>query len=147
METYPPLSELLPHRGPSVLLDAVLENRRDSIRVRAHIGPQHPYLEPGRGVPVWVGIELMAQAIAVHAGLTARRSQRAPRKGMLLGTRRFEASSPYFTEGTELEVEARREFGEDGDDLAACACSIMAAGQILASATLIVVEVNEEDLP
>src|SRR6185312_12521729 len=127
METFPPIAELLPHRGPSVLLDAVVEDSLDEIRA-------------------WVGIELMAQAIAAHAGLNARRSQTPPKKGMLLGTRRFEASTAYFAEGAELEVEARREFGGDGE-IAACACRILSGGETLATATIIIVEIPEDKLP
>jgi 3-oxoacyl-[acyl-carrier-protein] synthase-1 len=147
MQTYPPIAELLPHSGPAVLLDAVLEQQPDSLRARVRIGPQHPYFEAGRGVPVWVGIELMAQAIAAHAGFISLSGQSAPRKGMLLGTRRYEASVSYFPEGAELEVEARREFGEDHGGLAACVCRISSGGRQLAEATLIIVQVDEKDIP
>jgi 3-oxoacyl-[acyl-carrier-protein] synthase I len=147
MQAYPPIAELLPHAGPAVLLDAVLEQRPDALRARVRIGPQHPYFEPGRGVPVWVGIELMAQAIAAHAGFTARRSQDPPKRGMLLGTRRYETRVAYFAEGSELEVAVRREFGEDAGGVAACVCRIRSGGRELASATVIVVQVDEEDLP
>jgi len=147
METYPPLPELLPHAGPAVLLDAVLEQRPDSLRAGLRITPAHPYFEPGRGVPVWVGIELMAQAIAAHAGLIARRSQNPPKKGMLLGTRRYEASVAYFADGMDLEVEAHREFGEDAGGVAACVCRISSGGRELAKATLIIVQVDEKDMP
>jgi predicted hotdog family 3-hydroxylacyl-ACP dehydratase len=146
MEEFPPIAELLPHRGTAVLLDAVVEDSQDLIRARVRIAPGHPYFEPGRGVPVWVGIELMAQAIAAHAGLAGRRSQSPPRKGMLLGTRRFEASTTYFAEGDELEVEARREFGGDSE-IAACVCRIVSGGETLATATIIIVEIPEEKLP
>lgn len=147
MQSYPPVAELLPHAGPAVLLDAVLVQQPDSLRALLRITPQHPYFEPGRGVPVWVGIELMAQAIAAHAGLTSLRSGSPVRKGMLLGTRRYQASVSYFAEGSELEVEARREFGEDHGEVAACACRISCGGRELASATLIIVQVDEKDIP
>jgi len=146
MQTFPPIAELLPHRDSAVLLDAVLEDDADSIRARTRIAADHPYLVPGQGVPVWVGIELMAQAIAAHAGIAARREQRTPSKGMLLGSRRFEARVPYFKVGDELEVRARREFGETGG-IAACACAILCGGETLVSATLTVIEMPEEKLP
>ena len=146
MEDFPPIAELLPHHGPAVLLDAVLEDDADRIRARTRIGADHPYLVPGQGVPVWVGIELMAQAIAAHAGLSARREHKPPKKGMLLGSRRFEAKVPYFRLGDELEVRAEREFGDEGG-IAACACSILCGGATIATATLIIVEIPEEMLP
>jgi predicted hotdog family 3-hydroxylacyl-ACP dehydratase len=144
-EMFPPAAELLPHAGRAVLIDKVLEDTQDSIRVSAHVTTGNPYFVPGLGLPVWVGIELMAQAIAAHAGLAARREQRPPRAGMLLGTRRFEANAAYFPAGCELEVLAQRDFGDDGG-LAACACTILGAGQILARATIIIVEIGKENV-
>ena len=146
MAAFPPIAELLPHRDSAVLLDAVLEDDTDSIRARVRIGAEHPYLVPGLCVPAWVGIELMAQAIAAHAGLAARREQRPPKTGMLLGSRRYEARVPYFRIGDELEVRAEREFGGDGG-MAACSCAILCGGETLATATLIIVEIPEEMTP
>ena len=143
--SYPPAAELLPHRGQAVLIDAVLEDTRDSIRVSAQVRADNPYFVPGRGLPTWVGIELMAQAVAAHAGLAARREARPPRGGMLLGTRRYEVTAPYFPEGVELEVRADRDFGDDGG-LAACACTILCGDETVVRATIIIVEIDEEKL-
>lgn len=146
MTGFPPIAALLPHRDRAVLLDAVLEDEADAIRAHTRIEADHPYLVPGRGVPVWVGIELMAQAIAAHAGISARRDQRPPKKGMLLGSRRFEAKVSYFKLGDELEVRAEREFGDEGG-IAACSCAILCGGETLVTATLIIVEIPEEMTP
>lgn len=142
---YPPAAELVPHQGRAVLIDAVLADDPDSIEVSAHIGADHPYLVAGRGVPSWVGIELMAQAIAAHAGLGARRHQRPPRAGMLLGTRRYETFTAYFREGARLLIRAARDFGDEGG-LAACACTIRCDGELLTQATIIIVEIPQEKL-
>jgi len=142
--TFPPAAELLPHAGRAVLIDKVLEDTRDSIRASAHVTPENPYFVSGLGLPAWVGIELMAQAIAAHAGLAARREHRPPRAGMLLGTRRFEATVAYFPAGAELEISAQRDFGDDGG-LAACACTIASQGQIMVRATIIIVEIGKEN--
>lgn len=144
-EIFPPVAELLPHQGRAVLIDAVLEDDPDTIWVRTKVSSDNPYFVPGHGLPVWVGIELMAQAIAAHAGLGSRREQRPPRAGMLLGTRRFEAKAPYFPEGATLEITATRDFGDDGG-LAACACTIQSGGEVLAKATIIIVEIGQEHM-
>ncbi len=144
-EMFPPAAELVPHAGRAVLIDTVLEDTPDSIRVSARVRPESPYCVPGLGLPAWVGIELMAQAIAAHAGLGARRERKPPRAGMLLGTRRFEAAAAYFPEGAELEVRAQRDFGDDGG-LAACACTILSGDRILAQATIIIVEIGKENM-
>ena len=144
-EVSPSAAELLPHQGRAVLIDTVLEDTEDSIRVSARVTAANPYFVPGLGVPVWVGIELMAQAIAAHAGLGSRREQRPPRAGMLLGTRRFETGAAYFREGSELEICAQRDFGDDGG-LAACACTILCGDEVLAKATIIIVEIGQEQM-
>lgn len=140
---YHDITEVLPHKGPAVLIDKVIDDSRDSIRVTAQIDSTHRFFVAGHGVPSWVGIEMMAQAIAAHAGLSGRRENREPRTGMLLGTRRYETTTPWFPEGANLEILAKREFGEDGG-LAACQCAILCNGQTLASATIIIIEINEE---
>lgn len=140
---FPPIADLLPHRGRAVLIDAVLEESADCIRAGAHITASHPFFVAGHGVPSWAGIELMAQAIAAHAGLENRRCQRRPRLGMLLGTRRYQTETAWFPEGARLEILAEREFGQGGD-MHACVCHIFCNGQTLATATLIIIEVAEE---
>lgn len=143
---FPPIAELLPHRGHAVMLDAVLEHSQNHIRVSRHITRSHPFFIDGHGVPAWVGIELMAQAAAAHAGLRSRRSGSAPHMGMLLGTRRYQMHTDYFTEDTQLEILAEREFG-DSQGVGACRCSISSNGRILASATLIIIETSEASAP
>ena len=137
------ISELLPHKGSAVLIDKVLNDTPNSITVRAHITRDHPFFVEGHGVPVWVGIEMMAQAIAAHAGLNGQREHREPRSGMLLGTRRYETTKSWFDEDSELEILAEREFGENSG-LAACYCKVSCNGETLATATIIIVEIDEE---
>jgi len=130
------------------MIDAVLSDSEDRIEVTAHITREHPFFVEGRGVPTWAGIELMAQAIAAHAGLSGRRAQRPPRNGMLLGTRRYQTEAPYFPEGMRLEVSAQRELGDSGVDgaVGACACTIQGGGRTFAKATIIIVEIGLESL-
>ncbi|MDE2091757.1 MAG: hypothetical protein KGJ08_07650 [Gammaproteobacteria bacterium] len=140
-EVFPSAAELLPHQGRAVLRDEVLINSEDGIHVNALITREHPFYIANYGVPSWVGIELMAQAIAAHAGLKGRRSNKPPRIGMLLGTRRYQSTTPYFHEGERLEILAEREYGDAGG-IAACACTILCDRKTLAQATLIIVEIG-----
>jgi predicted hotdog family 3-hydroxylacyl-ACP dehydratase len=143
---FPAIAELLPHCGKAVWLDAVLEKSANHIRARACITREHTLFVAGHGVPAWAGIEFMAQAAAVHAGLENRDSGRPPRMGLLLGTRRYQMHAAYFPEGAQLEILAQREFGDSGS-MGACRCTISSAGRILASATLIILETDEGLVP
>lgn len=136
---YPAPAKLLPHIGRAMLLDEIAHDSDDAIEAIALITAGHPFFVAGRGVPVWVGIELMAQAIAAHAGLAGQRAGRGPRRGMLLGTRHYQGHVAWFAEGSRLSIFAEQEFGHGGG-LAACECRIVCDGITLAEATIVIIE-------
>lgn len=70
------------------------------------------YSEQG-AMPSWIGIELMAQAIAAHVGLVARSHGRPPKAGVLLGTRQYRATQPRFAAGAELLISARMTYRDE----------------------------------
>ena len=91
------------------------------------------------GVPAYVGIEYMAQAVACWAGCQARMRGLPPPLGFLLGTRRYASHVPMFTCGHVLRVEARRELmGDNG--LGVFACRILQGDMELAAANISVFE-------
>lgn len=139
MSQYPTPDQLLPHTGRAVLLDEVVGDHGDRTHVRAHITSSHPYFVPDRGVPAWAGIEMMAQMVAVHAGLVGRREGRGPREGMLLGTRRYQGRVAWFEEGTCLDIHGQMAFSGAGG-MGACDSRIECAGEVLAEATIIIME-------
>lgn len=142
---FPPPADILPHTGRSVLIDEVLSDSEDQIEVVACITPEHAYFVAGKGVPAWVGIEIMAQAVAAHSGLVAFQASGGgqPRRGMLLGTRRYESQVAWFENGSRLIVRAVREFGGNGG-MGACACVIECDGKPWATATILLVEEEDE---
>ncbi|MDE2317684.1 MAG: hypothetical protein KGK06_14855, partial [Xanthomonadaceae bacterium] len=63
-----PIAELLPHAGAMILLDAVLEHGPEHALCRRRV-PAGGLLHDADGaLPAWMGVELMAQAIAAWAG-------------------------------------------------------------------------------
>ena len=62
-------------------------------------------------VGTWVGIEVMAQCIAAHAGMLAYQRGETPRIGFLLGSRRVHIHQPWMR-GT-LGVRAQRNWGQE----------------------------------
>ena len=96
------------------------------------------YAEEG-AMPAWIGIELMAQAIAAHVGLVARSHGKPPKAGVLLGTRQYRATQPRFGAGTELIITARMTY-RDESGLGAYDSAITLNGAEVAAASVNVYE-------
>jgi len=100
--------------------------------------PDAWYSDEG-AMPSWIGIELMAQAIAAHVGLVARSHARPPKAGVLLGTRQYRASQTSFAAGAELMISARLTY-RDESGLAAYDSAIALNGTEVATASVNVYE-------
>ena len=114
MAAFPAIEELLPHRGPMLLLDCVLSGDKDSILVEATVPRTAWYLDEQGGMPAWIGIELMAQAIAAHTGLKGRLRGEPPKRGVLLGTRAYHSRLMSFRPGAPLQISARTTYMDEG---------------------------------
>lgn len=133
-----PIAEVVPHAGAMLFLDELLSHDEDGVVAEAAVHEQHLFATP-QGVPAWVGIEFMAQAIAAWAGCRARAQGEPVRIGFLLGTRRYECRLQHFAFGSRLRIEVKREiFGDNG--LGMFACRLFQAGEEVASANLSVFE-------
>ena len=133
----PAIAELIPHAGPMILLDRVLEVGAEHLSAEVTIRPSALFCD-GQRVGGWVGIEYMAQAIAALAGWTARQNKLPVRIGFLVGTRQYRSHTPWFRVGETLHIHVQREI--DGDNgVSAVACRITTTdGQLHAEATLTV---------
>ncbi len=132
------IERVIPHRGTLRLIDRLLSWDEDRVAVEVRVPADGPFNDED-GVPAWVGVEYMAQAIAAWAGCQARGRGGEPNIGFLLGTRRYEAQVPNFPAGSLLRVEAVRELlGDNG--LGMFACRILADGAEIASANVSVFE-------
>jgi predicted hotdog family 3-hydroxylacyl-ACP dehydratase len=63
------------------------------------------YADADGAMPAWIGIELMAQAIAAHVSLLAMRAGGHARPGVLLGSRSYQAHVPTFKRGAALRID------------------------------------------
>lgn len=141
MTTFPPIEELLSHRDNMLLLKEVVAFSETSVTCRSvpDAGAWYALGEKG-DMPAWIGIELMAQAIASHVALLSIHEGRKPRPGALLGTRAYQTSQPFFPAGEPLTVRAH-ETCKTADGLASYDCALLSpAGEQLASAALTVYE-------
>ena len=133
--SQPEITDVVPHRGMMVLLDRLIDESAEHVRAEYTPKTNAWYADADGNMPGWFGIELMAQVIAAHAGLDARRKGGKPKIGFLLGTRRYKAGSRNFRAGVPLTITARLSFREE-NGLGAYECSIQDGKQELASATI-----------
>lgn len=132
--SFPAIHELLPHRPPMLLLDAVVAFDDESVECTVEIRESSTFFEPGAGVPAWVALEYCAQAIAAFAGLKARSAGGEPRIGLLVAARELTLQTQVFRAGQRLRIRARREFGEER--VGRFACEVWCDGAVVANASL-----------
>ena len=137
-----PVSELVPHDPPMVLLDRVLAFEESTLVAEVTIRSDSMFCD-GEGVPGWVGLEYMAQAVAAHAGLQARQRGEPPVIGYLLGTRSYSCEAETFPVGEKLTVYVESLFVEMA--LGAFACRIE-ADKPLAKATVNVYQPEDDSM-
>ena len=119
----PPIraADVVPHKAPMALLRHVLAHDAQATLCDVRIDADTLFLESGR-VQAWIGLEYMAQAVAAHAGMVARRSGKPPAIGFWLGTRKADFFTPAFRLGQTLLVAARHVWGDA--DLFSFDCTI-----------------------
>lgn len=132
------LSDLLPHKPPMVLLSDFVHADTEHVVCRVNIEAQSPFFDAQiQGVPVYVGIEYMAQTVAAYSGAQSHRSGQSPKVGFLLGTRKYHAQASFFELGQQLAVQATKVI-EDSSGLSVFDCEItdVQSSQLLVSAKL-----------
>jgi len=127
--SFPPIVELLPHRGRAVLLDRVLAHDATTTVCSVDTAASALFHDRDGGVPAAIGLEYMAQTIAAHGGLLDREAGRDARPGFFLGTRRLALSVARFEPGRQLLVSATHLRGglRGSSGLLAFDCAIRAA--------------------
>lgn len=110
-----PVDGLLPHRGRLKLVDTVLDYGREHLKVALTVRDEAPFGDGQGGVPAYLGLEYMAQAICVFSGLELNALGEAPKIGLLIGTRHYRAAVPRFMAGQVLEVLVQRVMGGAGE--------------------------------
>lgn len=134
MGHFPDIDELIPHAKPMVLLESVINARELGLTAVVSINSESLFAD-ARGVPAWVGLEYMGQAIAAFAGLDARRQAAPVRIGFLVSTRRYEPVASYFPNGARLEV-AVDALTTNTTGLRVFECAIRDSERLLVSANL-----------
>ncbi|MGY0832728.1 ApeP family dehydratase [Azospirillum argentinense] len=133
-----PIEDLLPHARPMILLDEAV-GRVDGRFVSAlTVREGAPFVVTGRGAPAHVAVEWMAQTCGAQVGVEAREAGGDVRLGLLLGTRDFRASVPWFAIGERLEVSVAPVFRDENIGSFDCVVTRAGTGEELAKAQLTV---------
>lgn len=129
-----PVKDLIPHGEAMVLLNSVVSWHENGLCAELSINEKSLFVE-AEGVPAWVGLEYMGQAIAAYAGVSARLKNEPVRIGFLVSSRRYEPNCSHFALGAKLEVIVEAiTFETTG--LQVFACRIENNGETLVTANL-----------
>ncbi len=113
--------EVLPHRLPMQLITRIVSWGSRDLVAEVDIAEDGLFTEAGLGVPRWVGLEYMAQAVAALDGIRLREVGRDVPPGYLLGTRRLEETDGYFRPGETLRITVQEVLqGENGLGVFSC---------------------------
>ena len=113
--------EVLPHRLPMLLLHRIVSWDDKSLVGEVDIHEDCLFSEAGLGVPRWVALEYMAQAVGALDGVRLRRAGKPVPPGYLLGTRRLDGTDGHFRPGATLRISVQDVLqGENGLGVFAC---------------------------
>jgi predicted hotdog family 3-hydroxylacyl-ACP dehydratase len=116
-----------------VLLSRILSHDEAETTCAVEVGGQALFRDAAGDMGAWVGLELMAQCIAAHAGLVGRETGDPPQVAFLLGSRRVQFHRSRYHRGQTLTVRVTHTWGK-ATGLVAFQCSIedAATGDCLA---------------
>lgn len=126
------LSDLLVHEQPMRLLSELISVDQNGACCIAEVKADLPFVDSSGNLPGWVGIELMAQTIAVWGGWQARNEHRDRNIGLLLGSRKYESNCETFSTCARLVVNADLVI-RDGN-MGVFQCTIADGAQVVAKA-------------
>lgn len=106
------ISPYVPHQRRMCLLDRLLDVGAEHLRADVMPDPTDLFATE-TGIPGWVGLEWLAQAIAAWAGVQRVTGGAKPAVGFLLGTRRYQCSQSSFAFGDPITVEIFLDFRAD----------------------------------
>jgi predicted hotdog family 3-hydroxylacyl-ACP dehydratase len=138
----PHIEEVLQHRGNMRLIDHLVAFNSEAIVAEYSPRSDAWYADDQGNMPAWIGIELMAQAVAAHVGMLKRAAEMPQKNGALVGTRRYSSAVSSFAAGLALQIQVAVVY-QDASGLGAYDCSINCDGSALATATLKVFEPDD----
>jgi len=139
-----PLEKLVPHRGKMLLLSKVLSFEESNNSLLASVDISHSsffYDDKLNGVPVWVGFEYMAQAIAALNGKNDLAKGQEPGFGFILSVSNFIACTFCFKPNSTILIYVEKEF--ELDNMVVFNCSIKQSEEELVKASISAVKIKD----
>ncbi|CAM3598947.1 hypothetical protein EI168_07985 [Halomonas sp. FME1] len=129
------IAPYVPHRLGMCLLNTLLAVGDEHLYARVVPQRDDLFATPD-GIPGWVGLEWLAQAVAAWAGVQSVMSGDPPKIGFLLGTRRYQCQQPFFPFDQPIRIEVELAFRADNGLGAFQGRLLNAQQQQVANATL-----------
>ncbi len=140
MPPYPPLTELMPHRPPMLLLDELVHAPDTEVECAVTVRAGAPFVEDG-AISSLVSLEYFAQAVAALYGYVGQGGTGGV--GVLLGARALTLETPRFAVGERLRVRARCTWSDGG--IGHFKCALLRGDEPLASAAINVLYSDDPD--
>lgn len=128
------INDLLPHRAPMMLLHRLTQVDEVSATCRAIVERNCIFLDSQDRLPAAVGIEWMAQTVAVHAGYLALSSGKPISLGYLLGTRKYRCTRPTLYVGEQFDIHVEELF--KGNGMASFQCTVSQDSDVIIEAAI-----------
>lgn len=130
MDNFPEIKILLPHDAPMILIDKLIAVEALSVHCQVLISEKSPFFDHQTGlVGAHIGIEYMAQSIALWSGYHYFLEGKPAAIALLLGCRRYNSVCSQFEKGMILDIYAEQVFV--GDGMSVFCCSIKSKGKEL----------------
>ncbi len=106
------IGDILPHDMPMILLDRYVSSTDIGLTAEVVISEETPFCDSPSGVPAYIGVEYIAQAIAAFNGLKDLNEGAEVQPGFLLGSRKVNMNCDYFPVGSTLTVNVETSFND-----------------------------------
>ena len=113
-DAFPAVAELIPHARRMLLLSGVVAHDPDWTTCAVDVDRSELFRDAEGAVPAWVGLEYLAQCIAVYGALVARAKGNTPRFGFFIGGRRLKLRVDRFRPGQRLHATVEHLGGDSG---------------------------------
>lgn len=129
------VDDVLPHSGDMVLLTDILEWGESWLEAVVDHGEPSIFAENDGAIPVWVGIEYMAQAISALAGIRALNRGQSVKIGLLMGARKYQCFATEFARDSKLLIRIDEVYADDLN-IGMFDCQIYSDNNLLAKAQI-----------